>query len=79
MTGKNETDILDKRFYENEVGMVDIFLIAIIVTAVFFCLRKEIRKIRNKQFCAGCSGCSSCEGCEKQGEIPSGTKSKKED
>lgn len=49
--------------------MIDIILIAGIVIAFFFCVRRELRRFRQKQFCSGCSGCSSSNRkCEKQGE-----------
>ncbi|MGN0424854.1 MAG: hypothetical protein ACI4FY_05985 [Acetatifactor sp.] len=49
--------------------MIDIILIVGIVTAVFFCVRRELHRFRRKQFCSGCSGCSSCNrGCGKQSE-----------
>lgn len=44
--------------------MMDIILIAGIVIAVFFCVRRELHRFRQKQFCSGCCGCSG--GCGKQ-------------
>ena len=44
--------------------MGDIIIVTVIMTAVFFILRRQIRKFRRGECGGGCAGCSgSCCGC----------------
>lgn len=44
--------------------MGDIIIVAVIVIAVFFILRSQIRKFHRGECGGGCAGCSgSCCGC----------------
>ena len=44
--------------------LADIVIIATLVTAVFFILRSQIRKLRQGQCSGGCPGCGgSCSDC----------------
>lgn len=44
--------------------MGDVVVITVIVTAVFFILRSQVRKFRKGQCSGGCAGCSGgCSGC----------------
>ena len=48
----------------NMAILADIVIIAILVAAVFFILRGQIRKFRQGQCSGGCPGCNrSCSGC----------------
>lgn len=45
--------------------MADVVIISILVIAVFFILRGQVRKIRRGQCSGGCPGCcGSCSGCQ---------------
>lgn len=49
--------------------MIDVILIAVIAVAVFFVVRRELKKIRRRQFCGGCTGCSgNPKNCGRRGD-----------
>lgn len=46
--------------------MIDVIIIAVIAMAVFFIVRRELRRFRKGQCCSGCSGCNC--GCKSREE-----------
>lgn len=66
--------IINDTFREQEVVMIDVIIIAVIAMAVFFIVRRELRRFRKGQCCSGCSGCNC--GC-KSGEESSAKKNKR--